>query len=181
MITLVRANLNSYASSKHSHKNRKDSQKGSLNLLLFATQLRFPKILVPRSPQNLSDLRLGPRIFYLSFLVHFELSIYLQKATLHQGSYFFSDVILVSNYRGCKGEAIKLVQYYMTDIIYKSVKASHLEKLLSHTKHKRDVPSHDCIVLLCHVRASELIHTLQLPECQETPCSKQSRNLTFNV
>ena len=117
-------------------------------------------MLVPRSPQNSSDLRLEPRISYLSFLVHSRLLIYLQKAALHQGSYFFSDVILVSNYRGCKGEAAKLVQGYTTDIIYKSVRASHLGKLLSHTKHKHDVPNHDCIVLSCHVRASESIHTL---------------------
>ena len=41
----------------------------------------------------------------------------------------FSDVVLVSNYHGCKGEAIKLIPYYMTDIIYKTVKPSHLKKL----------------------------------------------------
>ena len=31
----------------------------------------------------------------------------------------FPDVILVSNYHACKGEAIKLIPYYMVDIIYK--------------------------------------------------------------
>ena len=41
----------------------------------------------------------------------------------------FSDVVLVSNYHGCKGEAIKLIPYYMTDIIYKTAKPSHLKKL----------------------------------------------------
>ena len=41
----------------------------------------------------------------------------------------FSDVVLVSNYHGCKGEAIKLISYYMIDIIYKTVKPSHLKKL----------------------------------------------------
>ena len=35
----------------------------------------------------------------------------------------------------------------------------------------------DCIFLSCQVRISEWIHTLQLPECQGTPCPKQVRNL----
>ena len=41
----------------------------------------------------------------------------------------FSDVILVSNYYGCKGEAINLILHCMVDIIYKIVNPSHLEKL----------------------------------------------------
>ena len=36
-----------------------------------------------------------------------------------------------------------------------------------------------CIFLSCHVRVSEWIYTLQWPECQGTPCSKQARNLKF--
>ena len=38
-----------------------------------------------------------------------------------------SDVILVSNYHGCKGEADR---HYVIDIIHKTVKPSHLEKLI---------------------------------------------------
>ena len=34
-------------------------------------------------------------------------------------------------------------------------------------------------VLTCYVHVSEWIHTLQLPECQGTPCSKEARNLKF--
>ena len=37
----------------------------------------------------------------------------------------------------------------------------------------------DSIFLSCHVRVSEWIHTLYLPECQETPCSNQGRYLKF--
>ena len=37
----------------------------------------------------------------------------------------------------------------------------------------------DCMVLSCHVRVSEWIHTLLFPECLGTPCSKQGRNLKF--
>ena len=37
----------------------------------------------------------------------------------------------------------------------------------------------DCLFLSFHVRVSEWIHTLQLPECQETPCSKNLSNLKF--
>ena len=42
---------------------------------------------------------------------------------------FFSDVVLVSNYHGCKGEAIKLIPDHMIDIIYKTVKPTHLKRL----------------------------------------------------
>ena len=41
----------------------------------------------------------------------------------------FSDAILVSNYHGCKEEAINLILHYLIDIIHKTVKPSHLEKL----------------------------------------------------
>ena len=44
---------------------------------------------------------------------------------------FFSDVVLVSNYHGYKGEEIKLIPYYMIDIIYKTVKTSHLKNCTS--------------------------------------------------
>ena len=37
----------------------------------------------------------------------------------------------------------------------------------------------DCMLLSCHVRLSEWIHTLYLPECQGTPCSKQAQYLKF--
>ena len=33
--------------------------------------------------------------------------------------------------------------------------------------------------LSCHVRVSERINTLESPECQQTPCSKQEWNLKF--
>ena len=36
----------------------------------------------------------------------------------------------------------------------------------------------DCMFLSCHVPVSEWTHTLWLPECQGTPCSKQVRNNT---
>ena len=32
----------------------------------------------------------------------------------------------------------------------------------------------DCMLLSCHVRVQKWIHTLQLPESQGTPCSKQT-------
>ena len=41
----------------------------------------------------------------------------------------FSDVILVPNYRGCKGNAINLIPHYLIEIIHKTVKPSHLVKL----------------------------------------------------
>ena len=41
----------------------------------------------------------------------------------------FSNVIIVSNYHGCKAEAINLIPPYMIEIIHKTVKPSHLEKL----------------------------------------------------
>ena len=41
----------------------------------------------------------------------------------------FSDAILVSSYHGCKEEAINLIPHYLIDVIYKTVKPTHLEKL----------------------------------------------------
>ena len=35
----------------------------------------------------------------------------------------------MSNYHGSKGEAINLIPHYLIDIIHKTVKPSHLEKL----------------------------------------------------
>ena len=35
----------------------------------------------------------------------------------------------MSNYHDCKGETINLIPHYLIDIIYKTVKLSHLEKL----------------------------------------------------
>ena len=40
----------------HSHKKRIESLEGSLNRVLFASKLEFSKILVPRLPQNTSNL-----------------------------------------------------------------------------------------------------------------------------
>ena len=37
----------------------------------------------------------------------------------------------------------------------------------------------DCMFLSCHVRVSEQIHTLYLPKCQVTPCSKLAQYLKF--
>ena len=41
-----------------SHKKRKDSLEGSLDLILFAVELDFPKILVSRLPQNTSNVNI---------------------------------------------------------------------------------------------------------------------------
>ena len=43
--------------------------------------------------------------------------------------FFSDDVILVSNYHGCKKETMNLIPHYLIDIIHKTVKPSHLEKL----------------------------------------------------
>ena len=39
----------------HSHKKWKDSLEGNLDRVLFAAELEFPKILVPRLPQHTSN------------------------------------------------------------------------------------------------------------------------------
>ena len=43
---------------KHSYKKRKDSLEGSLVRVLFAAELEFPKILIPRLPQNTSAVNI---------------------------------------------------------------------------------------------------------------------------
>ena len=66
---------------KHSHKKRKDSLEGRLDWVLFAAELEFPKILVPRLPQHTSDVNIecagksvwSKQLYYLhvtSFLEH---------------------------------------------------------------------------------------------------------------
>ena len=66
---------------EHSHKKRKDSLEGSLDQVLFAAELEFPKILVPRLPQHKSSVNTeyagksewSKNLYYLygtSFLQH---------------------------------------------------------------------------------------------------------------
>ena len=52
---------------------------------------------------------------------------------------------------------------------------------VSSPKHSFKYKMIDCMFLSCHVRISEWIHTLYLPECQGTPCSKQVWYLKFNA
>ena len=52
-----------------------------------------------------------------------------------------SDVTLVSNYHDCKEEAINLMPHYLIDVIYKTVKPAHLEKLYI-VQNINNVPSH---------------------------------------
>ena len=42
----------------HSHKKQKDSLEGSLNQVLLAVELEFPKILLPRLPQHTSNVNI---------------------------------------------------------------------------------------------------------------------------
>ena len=70
---------------------------------------------------------MGLTLLYLSLLVNFQRSTYKQPPFIKVA--ILSDVILVSNYHGCKGETTNLVPHYMIDIIYKTVEPSHLEKL----------------------------------------------------
>ena len=42
----------------HGHKKRTDSLQGSLVRELFAAELEFPKILVPRLPQHISNVNI---------------------------------------------------------------------------------------------------------------------------
>ena len=45
-------------SNKQDHKKRKDSLEGSLDRVLSADELEFPKILVPRLSQHTSDVNI---------------------------------------------------------------------------------------------------------------------------
>ena len=66
---------------KHSYKKRKDSLEGSLDRVLLAAELEFPKILVPRLSQHTSDVNIECagesdwskqlyRLYVTSFLEH---------------------------------------------------------------------------------------------------------------
>ena len=43
---------------QYSHKKRKDSLDSSLDRVLFAAKLEFPKIIVPRLPQHTSNVNI---------------------------------------------------------------------------------------------------------------------------
>ena len=43
---------------EHNHKKRKDNLESNLDWVLFAAELEFPKILVPRLPQNTSNVNI---------------------------------------------------------------------------------------------------------------------------
>ena len=58
-----------YIALNHSHKKRKDSLEGSLGQVLFAAEHEFPKILVPRLPQNLSNVNIECTGIYLYFII----------------------------------------------------------------------------------------------------------------
>ena len=49
---------NMWQNLNHSDKKRKDSLKGSLDRVLFAAELEFPKILVPGLPKNSSNVNI---------------------------------------------------------------------------------------------------------------------------
>ena len=68
--------------------------------------------------------------------LHVFLSMQNIGRSIRSGQLFFSDVVLVSNYHGCKGETINLIPHCLIDIVYKTVKPLHLEKLQNHTKYK---------------------------------------------
>ena len=55
---LVHRQLYGFFEFNHSHKKQKDSLEGSLDRVLLAAELEFPKILVPRLPQHTSDVNI---------------------------------------------------------------------------------------------------------------------------
>ena len=74
-------NFYQLTSNSNSHKKRKDSLEGSLDRILLAAELEFPKVLVPRLPQHTSNVNIEcagksewPKqlcyLFVTSFLEH---------------------------------------------------------------------------------------------------------------
>ena len=53
----------------HSHKKRKNSLEGSLDQVLFAAELKFPRILVPTLPQNASNVNIECAGICLHFII----------------------------------------------------------------------------------------------------------------
>ena len=76
---------------------------------------------------------------------------------------FFSDVILVPNYHGCKEEIINLIPHYLIDIIYKTVKPSHLEKLK--IIRNVDKPMFQAIVIFFWLNFDRANHSFLHPFC----------------
>ena len=72
----------------HSHKKRKYSPEGSLDRVLFAAELEFPKILVPRLPQNSSNVNIE--------CVEKSKQLYSLCDHLQEGLIFLHFIILIS-------------------------------------------------------------------------------------
>ena len=63
------------------------------------------------------------------FIYHFWCTFNFESTNKKPPFIKIAFLFLVSKYYGCKEETIKLIPYYMTHIIYKTVKLSHLKKL----------------------------------------------------
>ena len=57
-INIAGLSLQRFLKLPNSHKKRKDSLEGSLDRVLLAAELEFPKILVPRLPQHISNVNI---------------------------------------------------------------------------------------------------------------------------
>ena len=72
-----------------------------------------------------------------------------------------------------------LTQHKSSRIMWMKNKFSDRPILVCETIERVPNLTLNCMFLSCHVRVSQWIHTLWLPECQGTPYSKQTQNLKF--
>ena len=85
---------------EHNHKKRKDSLEGSLGRVLFSAEHEFPKILVPRLPQNTSNVNIEStgkskrRLYYLCGQL-LEALIYLHFSALILILLFYCSLIVL--------------------------------------------------------------------------------------
>ena len=68
-LVLIHKDYQNYLKFIHSHKKPKNSLEGSLNQVLFAAELDFPKIPVHRLPQNSSNVKTEYAGIYLYFII----------------------------------------------------------------------------------------------------------------
>ena len=113
----------------HSHKKRKDSLESSLNRALFGAELEFPKILVPRLPQNSSNVNI--EYAGKSKQLYSIYSLCDQLPGAMTSSFYYSDInLFLIDYAYCKLCNISLLFFKNNSRSYHYTGVSHWRKTI---------------------------------------------------
>ena len=116
----------SLTTSSHSHKKRRDSLEGSLDWVLFAAELEFAKILVPRLPQNSSNVNIESAGKSKQLFIKYIFFTWTASWSVNINSFYYSDTnLLLIDYACCKLCNIWLLIFENSSTSYHYMEASH--------------------------------------------------------